>query len=414
MAKQFIETVTIGRLGHRGDGIAETDTGLVYVPFTLPGERVEIDRTGERGRLLNIFETSPARTAPRCKHFGACGGCALQHMKQSAYLAWKREQLHIPLSQRGIDAPVEPVEPVPIGSRRRAVFTARRVGKHSVFGYHARQSHEIIKIEECPILSPEIASVLPGLAELAGPLTPLKGEVRIGVTATETGLDVAFEGPKPRPPALMALAAPLLEKLGIARLSIAGETVMSFAEPMVRVDGAEIDLPPLAFLQAASEAERIMGRLVLEGVAGAKRVADLYAGVGTFALRLARQARVLAVEGDGPALDALAQAAKRAPGLKRVETLKRDLARMPMSAHELKDFDAIVFDPPRAGADAQAKEIAASKVARVVAVSCNPATLARDLKTLVDGGYRIDRVTPVDQFLFSPHIEAVVQLSRDR
>ena len=326
--EQINETVTIGRLGHRGDGIAETDTGLVYVPFTLPGERVEIDRTGERGRLLNIFETSPARTAPRCKHFGACGGCALQHMKQNAYLAWKREQLHIPLSQRGIDAPVEPVEPVPIGSRRRAVFTARRVGKHSVFGYHARQSHEIIKIEECPILSPEIARVLPGLAELAGPLTPLKGEVRIGVTATETGLDVAFEGPKPRPPALMALAAPLLEKLGIARLSIAGETVMSFAEPMVRVDGAEIDLPPLAFLQAASEAERIMGRLVLEGVA-------------------------------------------------------------------------------------QAKEIAASKVAKVVAVSCNPATLARDLKTLVDGGYRIDRVTPVDQFLFSPHIEAVVQLSRD-
>jgi len=157
-----------------------------------------------------------------------------------------------------------------------------------------------------------------------------------------------------------------------------------------------------------------MGKLVLEGVAGAKRVADLYAGVGTFALRLARQARVLAVEGDGPALDALAQAAKRAPGLKRVETLKRDLARMPMSAHELKDFDAVVFDPPRAGADAQAKEIAASKVAKVVAVSCNPATLARDLKTLVDGGYRIGRVTPVDQFLFSPHIEAVVQLSRDR
>ncbi len=413
MARTTVETVSITRLGHLGDGIAETEDGPVFVPLTLPGERVEIERTGDRGRLLRIFESSPARTAPVCRHFGACGGCSLQHMKSKAYLAWKREQLRVPLAQRGLEAPVEAAEPVPIGSRRRAVFAARRVGRQALFGYHARHSNRIIAISECPILKPEIAAVLPGLAKLAGPLTPLKGEVRIGVTATEAGLDVAFEGPRPRPPALVALAVPLLQKLGIARLSIAGEPIMTFADPIVRIDGAEIVLPPLAFLQAAAVAEGVMGRLVLEGVEGGRRIADLYAGVGTFTLRLARQARVLAVEGDGAALDALALAARRAPGLKPVETLRRDLARMPLSAHELAGFDAVVFDPPRAGADAQAAEIAASGVPKVAAVSCNPATLARDLRTLVDGGYRIDRVTPVDQFLFSPHIEAVVQLSRD-
>ncbi|MCT8970249.1 class I SAM-dependent RNA methyltransferase [Microbaculum marinisediminis] len=413
MAKSTVETVTITRLGHLGDGIAETETGTVFVPFTLPGERVEIERTGDRGRPLKILETSPARTAPTCRHFGACGGCALQHMKPEAYLAWKREQLRVPLAQRGVEAPVAPVVPVSTGSRRRAVFAARRVGKQAVFGYHARHSHRIVAIEECPILRPEIANVLPGLAKLAGPLTPFKGEIRIGVTATDTGLDVAFEGPRPRPPALAPLAAPLLQQLGIARLSIAGEPVMTFAEPTVTVDGMQIALPPLAFLQAAASAETVMGRLVGDAVAGAGRIADLYAGIGTFALRLARQVRVLAVEGDGPALTALAEAARRARGVKPMETLKRDLARMPMSAGELSAFDAVVFDPPRAGADAQAREIAAANVAKVVAVSCNPATLARDLKTLVDGGYRVDRITPVDQFLYSPHIEAVAELSRD-
>jgi len=408
-----IETVTIERLGHRGDGIAETEDGPVYVAFTLPGERVEIERSGDRGRLLRIFETSPARVAPRCKHFGSCGGCALQHMRQKSYLEWKRDQVTVPLSQRGLKARVSAAEPVPLGSRRRAVFAARRVGHGSVFGYHGRQSHHIFKIEECPILRPEISEKLKGLAELADRLTPRKNEIRIGVTVTDTGLDVAFEGPKQRPPALVPVAVPLIEKLGIARLSIAGDTVMQLAEPVVRIDDTEVEVPPLGFLQASAHAEAVMGRHVMTGIDSARTVADLYSGIGTFALRLARQARVLAVEGDGPALSALELAARRGSGLKQIDTLKRDLARMPMSAHELKDFDAVVFDPPRAGADAQAQEIARSGVEKVVAVSCNPGTLARDLKSLVDGGYRIDRVIPVDQFLFSPHIEAVALLSRD-
>lgn len=412
MSKPAIETVTITRLGHLGDGIAETATGAVYVPQTLPGESVEIERHGDRGRLLRIFETSPARTAPICKHFGDCGGCALQHMKTKAYLTWKHDQVRQTLAQRGIDVPVEPTVAVPPGSRRRAVFAARRFGKQAHFGYHAHHSHRIIDIEECPILKPEIANVLPGLAKLAGPLTPFKGEIRIAVTATDAGLDVAFEGPRPRPPALVPLAAPMVERLGIARLSIAGEPVMTFAEPTVKVDGATVSLPPLVFLQAVALAEGAMGRLVGEGVGDAARVADLYAGIGTFALRLAKAAQVTAVEVDGAALQALNIAAKRTSGLKSVATIKRDLARMPVSAGELASYDAVVFDPPRAGAAGQAAEIAKSAVNWVVAVSCNPATLARDLRILVDGGYRIDKVAPVDQFLFSPHIEVVAQLSR--
>lgn len=409
-----IETVRISRLGHLGDGIVELPEGLLYVPLTLPGETVEIERTGDRGRLLRIFESSPARAAPACKHFAECGGCALQHMKPRAYLSWKHDQVRQTLAQRGIDVPIEPIVPVAPGSRRRAVFAARRAGKRPVFGYHGHHSHRIVEIEECPILRPEIARALPGLRKLAGPLTPLKGEIRIAVTSTDAGLDVAFEGPRPRPPALVPLAAPMLERLGIARLSIAGEPVMTFAEPTITVDGMPVPVPPLVFMQAVAVAEGVMARLVREGIGDARRVADLFAGIGTFALRLAKVAPVTAVDGDGTALGALATAATRTPGLKPVETIRRDLARMPVTAEELASYDGVVFDPPRAGAAAQAEEIARSAAARVVAVSCNPATLARDLRILVDGGYRIDKVTPVDQFLFSPHIEVVAQLSRPK
>jgi len=417
VAEAKTQTVRIARLGHRGDGIAEVPDGPLYVPLTLPGERVEILRDGSnrsRGRMVRLLEASPARTGPVCAHYGECGGCALQHMKPPAYLAWKRDQIRQTLAQRGLEAEVGETIPLKPGTRRRTVFTATRVNGRSVFGYHARHSHRIVEVTECPILVPEIASKLKDLAGLVGPIVPSRGEIRVAVTATLTGLDVALEGPTVRPPALVPLAAPLVKKLGVARLSIAGEPILQMTDPVITIGGAAVTMPPLAFLQAAADAEAAMARLVGEGVGNAKRIADLYAGVGTFALRLAKQARVLAVEGEGAALEALAQAAKRTPRLKAVETLKRDLARMPLSPEELKGYGAVVFDPPRAGAAAQCEQIARSRVPRIIAVSCNPATLARDLRILVDGGYRIDKVTPVDQFLFSPHIEAVALLTREK
>jgi 23S rRNA (uracil1939-C5)-methyltransferase len=410
-------TVSISRLGHLGDGIAITEEGPLFVPLTLPGEKVEV-RLDEshhgRGRMDKLLDASPARTAPICQHFGECGGCALQHMKPSAYSGWKREQLRASFAHRGLTVQVEPMIAIKTGTRRRAVFAARRESGQSRFGYHARHSHRIIEIGECPILTPQIAGTLKDLASLVSPIMPPKGEVRIAVTVTRSGLDVALEGPTLRAPALVPLAGPLVKKLGIARLSIAGETILRMADPVVLIDDVEVVLPPLAFLQAVEAAELAMARLVLQGVGKAKKVADLYAGIGTFALRLAREGRVLAVEGSQNALDALGDAGRRPPGRKPIDTLRRDLARMPMSAGELAGFDAVVFDPPRAGAAAQAAELARSRVPRLVAVSCNPATLARDLRILVDGGYRIDKVTPVDQFLYSPHIESVAQLSREK
>lgn len=405
-------TLAITRLGHRGDGIADTPTGEVYVPFTLPGETVVVDREGDRARLIEVRSASPVRAIPVCRHFGVCGGCALQHMAPRAYRAWKRDLVVTALAQRGLAPEVAPLIAIDPRSRRRAVLTARRQGKAVTVGYHARLSHRLIDVEGCPVLVPAIERVLPMLRRVIDPLVPAKGDLRVGITATRNGLDLALEGPARRGPALVARVIDDVRRMGVARLSIAGEPVLTLAEPAVEVDGIAVVPPPFAFLQAVEAAEIAMGRLVVDAVAGARLVADLYSGLGTFSLRLARSARVKAVEGDPDALAALAMAAAHASGLKPIETLRRDLARMPLSAGELKGFDAVVFDPPRAGAAAQAAEIARSQVPVVVAVSCSPATLARDLRILVDGGYRIDAVNPVDQFLYAPHIEVVARLSR--
>lgn len=405
-------TLAITRLGHRGDGIADTPSGEVYVPFTLPGETVVVDRDGDRARLIEVRAPSPVRTKPVCRHFGECGGCALQHLAPRAYRAWKRDLVVTALAQRGLAPEVAPLIAIDPRSRRRAVLTARRQGKAVTVGYHARLSHRLIDVAECPVLVPAIERVLPVLRRVIDPLVPAKGELRVGITATRNGLDLALEGPARRGPALVARVIDDLRRMGVARLSIAGEPVLTLAEPAVEVDGIAVVPPPFAFLQAVEAAEIALGRLVVDAVGGARQVADLYCGLGTFSLRLARSARVKAVEGDADALAALTTAAAHASGLKPIETLRRDLARMPLSAGELKGFDAVVFDPPRAGAAAQAAELAGSQVPVVVAVSCSPATLARDLRILVDGGYQIDAVTPVDQFLYAPHIEVVARLSR--
>lgn len=408
------ERLHIERLGHRGDGIAERRAGRVYVPFSLPGETVLAEIEGDRARIVEMLGASPARARPVCRHFGVCGGCSVQHLRRPNYLAWKKDLVHQALAQRGLDVEVDAPLAVPPRSRRRAVFSARRVGRGVVLGYNERQTHRIVPVSECPVLLPQIEAALPVLSAWLAPLIPLKIPVRIAVTATATGLDIALDGPKPRPPAILAeVAARRPAGHDIARLSVAGEPVLSVAEPVVDVGGVDVALPPLSFLQAVALAETKMARLVGDWLSGASHVADLYSGIGTFALRLARHAPVLAVEGDAAALAALDAAARRAPGLKPVETLRRDLERQPLSDGELKRFEGLVFDPPRAGAREQAEQIARSPVARVAAVSCNPATLARDLRILVDGGYRLRRVVPVDQFLYSPHIEAVALLERE-
>ena len=407
------QALDIARLGAQGDGVADTATGPVFVPYVLPGERVQAEVRGERARLVAVLSPSPNRIAPVCRHFMHCGGCALQHVERGTYLAWKRESVATAFGARGILAPVGHVVTVGLGARRRATFSARRTGRGIVLGFFEAKGHEIIDLQECPVTASAIVRALPGLKRLVEPLVTQKFPVRLTVTLAGNGLDVALEDvPGDPSPEIRERFAREAAALKLARVTIAGDTLYQSTVPAVRLGDASVVLPARAFLQAAPVAEAEMVRLVAAAAGSAKRIADLFCGLGTFTFPLAKRAGVLAVDGDKQAIGALQNAAKRAPGLKPIDTKVRDLFREPLSGKELEGFDAVVFDPPRAGAAAQAAALAASKVATVVAVSCNPATLARDARILIDGGFKLEAVTPIDQFLFSPHIEAVAVLRR--
>jgi 23S rRNA (uracil1939-C5)-methyltransferase len=403
--------VDITRLGAQGDGVAETPEGTVYLPFTLPGERVLADMTASRGAPVEILRAAPDRVPPVCIHFGACGGCALQHLGWQPYLEWKRERVVEALAAQRIDAEVAPVRAFAVSSRRRAAFTAVKVGRDLAFGFRRALSHDIIDISQCPILTPGLQAALPALRMLCAALIS-QGEARILVTACDNGLDMLIEPEGRQQPVMTPAVAALAREAGIVRLAWRSDVLFSIAPARVMLAGVPVELPPGAFLQAVPEAEAVMAALIGEAVGKAKTIADLFAGLGTFTLALARRAKVTAVETDTAMLAALAAAVRQASGLKPVTTLRRDLFREPLSPAELNGFDAVVFDPPRAGAIAQTQALAKSKVRRVVAVSCNPASFARDARALIDGGYRIGRVTLIDQFVFSPHVELVASFVR--
>jgi len=404
------DVIEIAALGAQGDGVAEIAGGPRYVPFALPGERV---RAGDDGRTELVSAPSPERRAPPCRHFGVCGGCVAQHMGDDLYAGWKRGVVVEAFQQHGLAPEIAPLLRVPPGSRRRAVLTATQERGQITLGYHRRRSHDLFSLEECPVLVPAIIAALPGLRAIAAALG--RREARLTVLATPIGLDVAADGGAGRLEArTAALLATLAARHRIARISLDGETIVELAKPGLSMGGVSVVPPPGAFVQAVAQAEAAMVDHVRAGVGKARRAADLFAGVGTFTFALAPQTRVLAVDGDAKALAALADGARRASGLKPIETKMRDLFREPLSAKELEAFDAVVLDPPRAGARAQAEALARSQVPRVVYVSCNPGTLARDARILVDGGYRLENVAPIDQFLFSAHVESVAVLERTR
>jgi 23S rRNA (uracil1939-C5)-methyltransferase len=408
------KTLRIARLGAQGDGVAEMPAGPVFVPFALPGEEIiaEVDRG--RGALVSIEKPSPERVAPACRHFGICGGCAVQHLDGAAYRAWKRDIVVQALKSRGIESEVGDLVACSPQTRRRAVFTARRTGAGMLLGFNRALSSEIVPVEECPVSMPAIVSALERLRRLATLVAATAQPFHLAVTVTDTGLDVAVSGSgKLADDARRAAVAFVIEH-GFARLSVDGEIVVEPRKPVVSFDGVAVVPPPGAFLQATTAAEQAMAGLVGTHLARARQVADLFAGCGTFALRLARHSGVYAVEGDAPSLTALDRAARMATGLKPVGVERRDLFRRPLTQRELARFDGLVFDPPRAGAEGQAREIARSEVPLVAAVSCNPATLARDLRILLDRGYRLKSVTPIDQFLWSPHVEAVALLEKPK
>lgn len=406
---------TIDSVGGEGDGVA---AGPVFVPFTLPGERVRAQGAGERRDLMEILEASPERVEPVCRHFHTCGGCALQHWAHEPYLAWKVERLVGTLAKQRIETEILPAYAAGPGTRRRVALHARKGNREAArLGYKARKSWDLVDIVECPIADPRIQAALPALKRLAAPLfeNP-KSAPTLHVTLTDTGLDIDITGVEAKSGGLSADArmqlAERAAEADFARVTLAGEMAYMVRTPQVRLGPGRVGLPPGSFLQATPGAEAAMASFVAEAAAGATRIADLYCGVGTFTFRLAEVAPVHAVDFTERAVAAITSALAAAPGLKGVTTEARDLARRPLLVHDLRHTDTVVFDPPRAGAAEQTAEIASSGVSRVIGVSCNPATFARDARTLIDAGFTLERVLPVDQFLWSPHVELVGVFSR--
>lgn len=401
--------VIIERLGAKGDGVAHGDAGDVFVPNGLPGERWRVGAGGEE-RLTD----SDQRAAPSCRHFLQCGGCIAQHMSPDLYRDWKRGLVVEAFRHRGIEADVAPVVVVAGSSRRRAFFGVERRGGEVIIGFREEGMHTLVDLAECPVLDPKIVAAVPGLRAMARRVMVDRAGGRLVVTKLDHGLDVSFDnGRKDLSPDERAHVAELARKMGLARLVVGGELIVAAGPPVVTIADVAVEIEPGLFLQAVPEAERLLADLCLKALPkSAKSVADLFSGVGTLTLPLARRAAMTAYDSDKRAITALNGAVRHAQGLKPVTAVLRDLFRDPLSARELAPFDAVVLDPPRAGAAMQAERLAKSKVPVVIAVSCNPATLARDARTLIDGGYRMGPVTPVDQFLYSAHVEALTVFKR--
>jgi 23S rRNA (uracil1939-C5)-methyltransferase len=406
----------IEAVGGEGDGVA---AGPAFVPFTLPGERVSAVGSGnERHELIEVLEASPDRVSAACPHFGTCGGCALQHWAREPYLAWKVERLAGTLARQQIETEILAPFLASPQTRRRVALHARRGNQQSArLGYKARRSWDLVDIAVCPISDPAIQAAIPAMKRLAAPLFEHpKSAPTLHVTLTASGLDIDISGVERKSGGLSADArvqlAERAAEADFARVTLDGEVAYQARLPQVRLGPAIVAVPPGAFLQATPQAEAAMADFVAQEAAGATRIADLYCGVGTFTFRLAQIGQVHAADFAPDAIRALSGALASAPGLHGVTAEARDLVRRPVLAEELKKTEVAVFDPPRAGAAEQTAELARSSLARVIGVSCSPATFARDARTLIDAGFSLERILPVDQFLWSPHIELVGVFTR--
>lgn len=407
----------IGAIGARGDSTAEGADGPIYAPFALPGEKVRALISGARAEVVEVLESSAERQAPACRHFGRCGGCQLQHWQDAPYLAWKRDQVVQALDRRGLGGAVVDETIAAWGEgRRRAAFHAARQNNQVRIGFIERGGAKLTPIAQCPVLAPPLEAVALKLAPLAELALPPRGEITMHCLLTDAGVDVSIKGagsPNALHRAGLEALSGAAATLNLARLAMDGDVIVERAKPALRMGRAVVNPPPGAFLQPTAQGEETLARLALEALQGAERVIDLFSGVGTFALRVAEFAEVLAAESEAEMLTALKKAADGAGGaLKQVTTLRRDLLRTPMASLEMKKFDAAVIDPPRSGARLQAEQIARSPIRKVAYVSCDPASFARDVKVLIEHGFSLSRVTPVDQFRWSPHVEVVGALER--
>lgn len=411
--------VVVDRLGAAGDGIADQDGQRLFIPGALPGERLIVRLGAVRGEgrsagIVRRLTDAETRIDPVCRHFFRCGGCALQHLASPAYAAWKHALVVEALTRRGLSGvPVEDVLVVPPGDRRRAVFSAIGRKGGAVLGFAESQSHAIVDLAECAVIAPALLRLTTPLRSVLSTLLEPGQRGQAIATMTAAGIDLVLE--IDRAPDLAArerlagfVAEADLARLGWRRPGGTVEILAARREAHVVFGGIPAVFPPGAFLQASLAGEAALIAEVLAGIGEAKTVLDLYAGIGTFSLPMARTTKVTAMEGDAEAVKALAASSKG-----KIAVERRDLARDPPDAATLARFEAVVFDPPRAGARAVAENLAHSKVPTAVAVSCNPQTFARDARTLVDGGFRLVRVKPIDQFLWSSHVELVALFRRE-
>jgi len=400
--------VTIDRLGHLGDGVA----GHVFVPQMLPGEVVEGELVGDRLTDARIVTPSVDRVRPPCVHARTCGGCMMQHASDTFVAGWKQGIVEGALAGQGLSAPFRPIVTSPAQSRRRATLAGRKTKGGALLGFHARGSDMLIPVPECQLVLPEIRAAFPALEALTRAGGSRSAELALTITHSTAGPDVSVAGGKPLDSGLIMDLARMAETFGLSRLTWDGEVVALRTAPVQRFGRVVVVPPPGAFLQATREGERALLGAVIAAVGNAARIADLFAGAGTFALPLTERADVLAVEGDAAMTSAMEKGWRAAEGLKRLVVQARDLVRRPLEPDELAGFDAVVIDPPRAGAEAQVACLAKASVPVIAMVSCNPVTFARDAKVLVGAGYRIDWVQVVDQFRWSAHVELVARLSR--
>ena len=410
-----VETHDIASMGARGDGLVLVDGARVAVPFALPGETVRFSREGERGTLLEILTPSADRIAPICPHFGLCGGCSVQHWQAGRVAEWKRERVVAALARVKLDAEVLATRDAHGAGRRRVTLHVRFpkiAGGRIEAGFMQARSHALVDLDACPLLVPALAPA-PDLARGIGHiLRGLAKPLDVQVTASDQGLDVDIRGAGP-------LAEPFRQKLilfakthDLARLTLHGDRLVEERMPSLSYDGVQAFLPPGSFLQATAEAEQILANFAFDALKGAKHVADLFCGLGPFALRLSRHMKVTAMDSDKAAIEVLHRSFRANPGGRPMLAEARDLFRRPVYAHELKVFDAVLLDPPRQGAEVQMREIAKSKLSRVVSISCDPESFARDARILVDAGFKIGPVTPVDQFRHAAHVEMMAVFSR--
>ncbi|WP_067109453.1 class I SAM-dependent RNA methyltransferase [Sphingopyxis granuli] len=393
----------IVRIAARGDGV--TGDGR-HVAGGVPGDRVAAD-----GALV----PGPHRADPVCRHFGQCGGCQLQHVAEDALFAYVGDRVAGALAAQQVAADaIRPALLSPPHGRRRAALTALRAGRRVAIGFNAAQSSQIVDMRECPLLLPELFALVQPLRRLLETIAPQRRPVKVKLQRLDQGAEVLLEGVRAEGlDAAMALqdfaAAHRLARLAIDQ-GDGVETVWQPEPPTMRFGAIAVEVPPFAFLQATAAGEAALVAAVREAIGEAGAVADLFAGIGTFALSVQAGRKLYAAEGARDALLALTGAANRARAL--VATEHRDLFRRPLIPAELNRFGAVILDPPRAGAEEQVQQLAASTVPAIAYVSCNPASFARDAKRLVAGGYRLDWVQPVGQFRWSTHVELAARFMK--